>query len=43
MDTKNLDKQAQAHLAFYQNSLHFAKYCIIAIAVVLVLMAVFLI
>lgn len=42
MDTKNLDKQAQAHLAFYQNSINFAKYCIIAIVVVLVLMAIFL-
>lgn len=42
MNTENFDKQAQSHLAFYENFLTFAKYCVVAIVIVLVGMAVFL-
>ncbi len=43
MNTDNFDKQAKAHLAFYEGFLNFTKYVIIAIVITLALMAYFLV
>lgn len=43
MNTENFDKQAKEHLAFYDSFMNFAKYAAMGVAIMLLLMAYFLV